>query len=224
MARLKHSLILSVLLVVFSNCAMAQTTTPVEEFSSSEQVSSSEQATGNLPSAPSSTAQGAYSFPDGRQQFRNYLYSTLGPPAFISTAVGAALDQRKPAPPEWDSGAKGYGERYGWRFGMQIIGHTTEYSFAAAIHEDVSYRRCQCKGFFSRSTHALISTFTAKNTSGSTILSVPSLVGPYAGSFAAMYAWYPARYGPEDAFRVGSTSFMFKAVGNLIGEFIAPRR
>jgi hypothetical protein len=36
--------------------------------------------------------------------------------------------------------------------------------------------------------------------------------------------WYPSRYGPADAFRVGSHSFMFKAVGNLIGEFIAPRR
>src|SRR6516225_8969639 len=54
-----------------------------------------------------------YRFPDRKQQFRNYLYYTFGPPALISTAVGAGLDQNKPAPPEWDSGAQGYGERYG---------------------------------------------------------------------------------------------------------------
>lgn len=178
----------------------------------------------NLPSAPGANVGGTYAFPDGRQQFHNYLYATFGPPALISTAVGAALDQNKPAPPEWDSGAQGYGERYGWRFGMQIIGHTTEYSFAVAIHEDVAYHRCECKGFFSRGSHALISTFTAKTTSGRTVFSVPSLVSPYAGSFAAVNAWYPSRYEPQDAFRIGSTSFMFKAVGNLIGEFIAPKR
>ncbi len=183
-----------------------------------------EAPTVNLPSARGANVGGAYTFADGRRQFRNYLYSTFGPPALISTAVGAGLDQRKPAPPEWDSGAEGYGERYGWRFGMQIIGHTTEYSFAAAVHEDVAYHRCECKGFFPRSSHALISTLTAKTTSGRTVFSVPSLVGPYAGSFAAVNAWYPSRYGPKDAFRIGSTSFMFKAVGNLIGEFIAPAR
>jgi hypothetical protein len=178
----------------------------------------------NLPTAPSAKLGKAYTFPDGRQQFRNYLYTTFGPPALISTAVGAGLDQNKPSPPEWDSGAQGYGERYGWRFGMQIIGHTTEYSFAALVHEDVAYHRCECRGLIRRGSHALVSTVTAKTTSGRTVFSVPSLVGPYAGSFAAVNAWYPSRYEPADAFRIGSTSFVFKAVGNLIGEFIAPRR
>jgi hypothetical protein len=107
---------------------------------------------------------------------------------------------------------------------MQIIGHTSEYSFAALIHEDVAFHRCECRGFIPRGSHALISTLTAKTTNGRAILSVPSLVGPYAGSFAAVNAWYPGRYEPADAFRIGSTSFLFKAVGNLIGEFIAPRR
>ena len=165
-----------------------------------------------------------YRFPDGKQQFRNYLYFTFGPPGLISTAVGAGLDQNKPAPPEWDSGAQGYGERYGWRFGMNIISKTTEYSLGAAMHEDVAFHRCGCSGFFPRTTHALTSTLTAKTESGRTVFSIPALVSPYAGSFAAVNAWYPSRYGAQDAFRIGSTSFMFKAVGNLIGEYLAPRR
>jgi hypothetical protein len=107
---------------------------------------------------------------------------------------------------------------------MQMIGHTTEYSLAALVHEDVAYHRCECKGLIPRGSHALLSTLTAKTASGRTVFSVPSLMGPYTGSFAAVNAWYPSRYEPADAFRIGSTSFAFKAVGNLIGEFIAPRR
>ena len=165
-----------------------------------------------------------YRFPDRKQQFRNYLYYTFGPPAFISTAVGAGLDQNKPAPPEWDSGAQGYGERYGWRFGMNMVTQTTEYSLAAVMHEDVAFHRCQCSGFFPRSAHAVISTLTAKTPSGQTVFSVPALVSPYAGSFTAVNAWYPSRYGSPDAVRIGSISFAYKVAGNLIGEFIAPRR
>jgi hypothetical protein len=178
----------------------------------------------NLPVAPGAKGAGAYAFPDGKQQFRNYLYSAFGPPALISSAIGAGLDQNKPAPPEWDSGAKGYGERYGWRFGMQLISQTTAYSSSALVHEDVTYHRCECNGFVRRGGHALISTLTAKTASGRTVFSVPALVSPYAGSFAAMNAWYPGRYEPADAFRIGSTSFLFKAVGNLVGEFLAPGR
>jgi hypothetical protein len=166
----------------------------------------------------------AYTFPHRHQQFRHYLYSTFGPPAFISSAVGAGLDQRKPAPPEWDSGAEGYAERYGWRFGMQLVSQTTAYSLGALIHEDVAYHRCACAGLLPRTTHALVSTLTARTTSGRTVFSVPALVSPYAGSFTAVNAWYPARYQPADALRIGSMSFVFKAAGNLVGEFFAPPR
>jgi hypothetical protein len=181
-------------------------------------------AMGSLPAQTGPPAAGSYEFPDGQRQFRNYLYIAFGPPAIISSAVGAALEHAKPAPPEWDSGAKGYAERYGWRFGVSLAGETTKYSLAAAMHEDVAFHRCECRGFFPRAVHALTSTFTARTASGRTVVSVPALVSPYAGSFTAMNAWYPARYGSSDAFRVGSISFAFKAAGNLVGEFIAPRR
>lgn len=179
------------------------------------------------PVSPTSSVSGAhqaYTFPDNKQQFWNYLYYTFGPPALISTAVGASLDQNKPAPPEWDSGAQGFGERYGWRFGMNMVTKTTEFSLGAVTHEDVSFHRCECSGFFPRSAHAFTSTLTAKTRTGRTVFSLPALVSPYAGSFTAVNAWYPNRFRSEDAFRIGSTSFIFKAAGNLIGEFLAPRR
>lgn len=167
---------------------------------------------------------GAYTFPDGKQQFRNFLYYTFGPPGLISTAIGAGIDQGKPAPPEWDSGAQGYGERYGSRFGMNLTTRATEFSLGALLHEDVAYHRCDCSGFFPRTAHAFVSVLTARTTAGRTVISVPSLVSPYAGSFTAVNAWYPSRYEPADSFRIGSFSFVFKAGGNLIGEFIVPRR
>ena len=167
---------------------------------------------------------GAYTFPGHKQQLRNFLYYTFGPPGLISTAIGAGIDQGKPAPPEWDSGPQGYGERYGWRFGMNLTTKTTEFTLAALIHEDVAYHRCECSGLFPRTAHAVASVLTARNESGRTVLSVPALVSPYVGSFTAVNAWYPSRYEPADAFRLGNMSFIFKAGGNLIGEFIAPRR
>jgi hypothetical protein len=195
-------------------------------------VAASAQSSSDLPDAPQATSQTAptkgvgarYIFPDHRQQFHNFLYSTFGPPGLISTAIGAGLDQNKPAPPEWDSGAEGYGERYGWRFGMNLTTKGTEYTLGALTHEDVAYHRCACSGFFPRTGHAFISVMTAKTPSGHTVFSVPSLVAPYAGSFTAVNAWYPSRYEPADAFRIANMSFVFKAGGNLIGEFIAPAR
>jgi len=174
--------------------------------------------------AGSDSTPSAYTFPDHKQQFRNYLYYTFGPPGLISTAIGAGIDQGKPAPPEWDSGAQGYGERYGWRFGMNLITKTTEFSLGALTHEDVAYHRCGCSGFFPRTAHAFASVLTARTRSGRTVFSMPALVSPYVGSFTAVNAWYPSRYEPADAFRIGNMSFVFKAGGNLIGEFLAPPR
>lgn len=221
MARLDPGFIVAASILLISSYAYAQSnsgTTPTPDSDPPSVI------TARLPSAPVPQTRAGYAFPDGKQQFRNYLFNGFGPPALISTAIGAALDQNKPAPPEWDSGAEGYGERYGFRYGMNLIDASTKYSLGALTHEDVAYHRCNCRGFFPKSAHAIVSTLTAKTRSGNTIFSVPALVSPYAGSFAAFNAWYPSRYEPADAFRIGSTSFMFKVVGNFVAEFIAPPR
>jgi hypothetical protein len=180
--------------------------------------------TAPLPTAPAAQTGTGYTFPDGKQQFRNYLFNGFGPPALIGTAIGAAFDQNKPAPPEWDSGAEGYGERYGFRYGMNLIDASTKYSLGALMHEDVAYHRCACHGILPRSAYAVVSTLTAKTTRGKAIFSIPAFASPYAGSFTAVNAWYPSRYERADAFRIGSTSFLFKIAGNFVAEFIAPSR
>ena len=174
--------------------------------------------------APTAGAQTQDSFPDGRQQLVNYLNASFGPLAFGRAAIGAGLDQSKPAPPEWDSSAKGFGERYGFRFGMSLMDQGTKYALGAALGQDVSYRRCLCSGFAPRSGHALVSLLTARTRHGSTVFSVPALAGPYAGAFGAMKAWYPARYEAMDAARLGSTSFAMQFGANMLREFLPHRR
>jgi hypothetical protein len=45
------------------------------------------------------------------------------------------------------------------------------------------------------------------------------LVAPYAGTFTAVYGWYPDRFGAKDAFRMGNYTFLGYVAGNLSLEF-----
>lgn len=140
MVTLQHRSIVAALLIAASAAAHSQSTASPQPGPAAVPGYAA-----NPPAPPGNTA-APYTFPNSHRQFSNYLYSTFGPPAFIASAIGAGLDQRKPAPPEWDSGAQGYAERYGWRFGMQLVTQTTAYSLGALIHEDVAYHRCVCAG------------------------------------------------------------------------------
>ena len=212
---------LSIGIIVFATaCAYSQSANPVQ--------SNSTTASSDLPSGPDPTRNAptatSYKFPDGKQQFHNYLNAAFGPIAFARAAVGAGLDQSKPAPPEWDAGAKGYGERYGFRLGMGEITETAKYSAGALFREDVAYHKCMCAGPVQRTAHVFISPFVAKTRTGRTILSLPSIAAPYAGSFAAVKAWYPARYEPQNAARLGTLSFTLGMGVNLVREFLLPGR
>jgi len=69
--------------------------------------------------------------------------------------------------------------------------------------------------------HALISTVTAlRGEDGHRRLSFPALIAPYAGTMMAVYAWYPERYGPKDALRMGNYNLLAFAGENVALEFI----
>ncbi|MBZ5569897.1 MAG: hypothetical protein LAN64_18865 [Acidobacteriia bacterium] len=87
--------------------------------------------------------------------------------------------------------------------------------------EDTLYYRCECKGFFPRMKHAVISTFTSRRgDDGHRVFSVPALVAPYAGTMTAVYGWYPDRYGAKDGFRMGNYSVLGYVGGNIALEFL----
>ncbi|MGO9126900.1 MAG: hypothetical protein ACLP6G_18695 [Terriglobales bacterium] len=172
-----------------------------------------------LPAAPQPVL--TYTKPTAKIKFHNYLFDTFGPYKIVGAALAAGINQDDNAPPEWKQGAEGYGKRFGSDFGILAISTSTRYALAAAFHEDTLYYRCDCKGFFPRLGHAVISTFSARRgDDGHRVFSFPDLVAPYAGTMTGVYAWYPSRYDARDAFRLGNYSLIGYAAENIGLEFI----
>jgi hypothetical protein len=162
-----------------------------------------------------------YSRPTERMKIRTYVFDAVGPYPIVGAALVAAVNQREGTPPEWRQGAAGYSERFGSNLAIAAVTTTTRYALAEAFREDTVYYRCECKGVFRRLGHALISTVTARRgDDGHRRLSFPALVAPYAGTMTAVYAWYPERYGPKDALRMGNYNLLAFAGGNVALEFI----
>ena len=161
-----------------------------------------------------------YERPTQQTMLRNYLFDAYGPYPFVGAAVASGINQWTNSPPEWGQGAQGYGKRFGSDFGIAAIGTTARYGLAQSMKEDTLYYRCECTGFLHRTTHALLSTFTARRGSdGHRVFSVASLVSPYAGNMAAVYGWYPGRFGAKDAFRMGNYNLLAYAGANVALEF-----
>jgi hypothetical protein len=173
-----------------------------------------------LPSAPQPKTITGYQRPTEKVKLVNYLFDAYGPFPIVGSALVAGINQAENSPRDWDQGLRGYGRRWGSDFGIAAITTTTRYGLAEILREDTLYYRCECSGIFPRFRHALISTFTGRRgEDGHRVFSVPSLVAPYAGSFVAVYAWYPQRYDASDAFRSANYSLLAYAAGNVVLEF-----
>jgi hypothetical protein len=158
-----------------------------------------------------------YTSPAQTTRLQNYLLDAFGPYPMVSAAMLAGINQADKSPPEWKQGVEGYGKRFGSDFGFVGVSITTRYALAGALNEDTLYYRCECKGFFPRLGHAVVSTLTARQgADGHRVFSVPGLAAPYAGATVAVFGWYPNRYSAEDAFRMGNYSLL-----GFIGENIA---
>ena len=162
-----------------------------------------------------------YTRPTETTKLRNYAFDAFGPYALAGAALAAGIGQADDRPPDWKQGAVGYCERFGSDFGIAAIGTTTRYALAEAFREDTLYYRCDCKGVFARARHAVASSFTARRgDDGHREFSFPALIAPYAGAMAAVYGWYPRRYGAKDAFRMGNYSLLGYLGGNIGLEFL----
>ena len=162
-----------------------------------------------------------YTRPTEKTKLHNYFFDTFGPYPIVGAAVVAGINQYESTPPEWKQGAEGYGKRFGSDFGIAAVSTTTRYALAEAFREDTLYYRCECKGFFPRLNHAVISTFTSRRgDDGHRVFSFPALVAPYAGTMTAVYGWYPGRYNAKDGFRMGNYSLLGYIGGNIALEFL----
>jgi hypothetical protein len=162
-----------------------------------------------------------YNRPTQRTKLKNYIFDAYGPYPIFLSAFAAGISQFDNSPPEWGQGAEGFGKRMGSDFAIAATGTTVRYGLAQAFKEDTLYYRCDCRGFIPRMRHAVLSTLTARRgDDGHQVFSVPALLAPYAGSFTAVYGWYPDRFGAKDAFRIGNYGMLAQLGGNVSLEFI----
>jgi hypothetical protein len=172
------------------------------------------------PITTSGTLDLSYARPTEGTKAINYAFDTFGPYPIAAAGVTAGINQFTNSPPEWGQGATGFGKRFGSDFGIAAIATTTHYGLAEAFREDTLYYRCECTGLFPRLGYAVISTVTGRHgEDGHRAFSFSALAAPYVGSMIAVYAWYPARFGPKDAFRMGNYSLLTYMGGNIALEF-----
>ncbi len=172
-------------------------------------------------SAPLPQPSLSYIRPTEKTKIHNYLFDTFGPYPIVGAAIAAGVSQASDGIPEWQQGAEGYGKRFASNFGIAAVSSTTRYALSEAFKQDAMYYRCECQGVFPRLRHAVISTVTARRgRDGHIVFSLPALVGPYAGTMAAVYGWYPGRYGAMDAFRMGNYNLLAYVGGNIALEFL----
>jgi len=176
---------------------------------------------GTVANTPPAQPVPAYVRPTEKTKFHNYVFDMIGPYPILGAAFSAGINQADKTPPEWGQGAEAYGKRFGSNFGIAAVSTTTRYTLAELFGEDTLYYRCECKGFFPRLSHAMISTLvTRRGDDGHRVFSVPSLVAPYAGTMTAVYGWFPSRYNAKDGFRMGNYTLLGYAGGNIAREFI----
>ncbi len=165
-----------------------------------------------------------YTPPTKARTLRDFIADTIGPYPLMMAAFTAAIHQGTDNPPEWRQGAAGLSKRFGSNMGITAVGTTTRFGLSALLGQDPSYYRCRCTGVPRRLAHSAFSAFLARRQSdGSAVFSVPGLVAPYAATMTATYAWYPARYGAKDAFRMGNYNLLGTVGSNIAFEFI-PRK
>ena len=189
--------------------------------SQSQSFSGSGDPSGTAPGVTSGQLDLTYERPTQRTMASNYVFDAFGPYPIAGAAIAAGINQFSNAPPEWNQGVEGYSKRFGSDFGIAAVGTTTRYGLSEAFREDAMYYRCECKGVLPRMSHAVIATLTARRgADGHRVFSFPALVAPYAGSMAAVYGWYPNRFGAKDAFRIGNYSMLAYMGGNISLEFL----
>lgn len=167
---------------------------------------------------------GGYERPTGPETLHAIVADSVGPYPVIMALGVAGFHQMTNNPPDWGQGWGPFAERFGSNMGVTLTSNAARYGLAAALNMNTLYYRCSCTDVKARIRHAVLSTFIARRrTTGAEVFSLPGVVAPYAGTFMAVYGWYPRRYGAEDAFRMGNYGLLGRVATNMVFEFL-PRK
>lgn len=155
----------------------------------------------------------------GPQRRELYLQQTLiTPGAYMKRMFAAGIDQTRGVPGQWDDGWGGYAERFASREGQFISANSLAALGNAALKYEPRYDRCQCKGFWPRTKHALVRNFVTFDQSEVDRRPQLALYGGAFGGGVISTAWKPH---PRNAFAEGGRAMLGQgAYGSLLNFFI----
>jgi hypothetical protein len=160
------------------------------------------------------------SSPARPERFSEFVLATVGPVPLLGEAAGAGIGQWANTPKEWGQGWAAFGKRYGSNLAYNGIRQTITYGGSLALHEDTRYFASSKSGFWPRTRHALVSTFTARHVDGSNSFSISATAGVIGASSLASL-WGPSSWkGPGNIAQNAGISFASTAATNVIREFL----
>jgi hypothetical protein len=155
-----------------------------------------------------------------KQAFEAYLLSTAGPVPILGEAAGAGIGQWMNTPSDYGQGWGAYGKRFGANMGYNATRQTIAYGTSLVFHEDGRYFASRAQGFWPRTRHALVSTFTARHPDGSDRFSVSSVAG-VVGASSLSSIWGPGSWkGTGNIAENAGISFATTAGFNVVREFL----
>lgn len=148
-----------------------------------------------------------------------YLQQTLiTPGAYMKRMFAAGIDQARGVPHPWDTAWDGYLDRFASREGQFITANSLAALGNVALKYEPRYDRCQCKGVWPRSRHAILRNFITFN---QTEVDRRPQLALYGGAFAGgalASVWKPH---PRNALADGGWAVLGQAgYGSLLNFFI----
>ncbi len=200
--------------------AIAPTSTAPPDCVDGESCGQPDQSQSTLPNAPSSSLAASLTL---GQRFKIYRTSLLRPYTVVGPAFGAGIGQWEDEPPEWGQGGQGYARRFASGMARSVISESIRFGVAAMDGEDPRYHRSLESGFWNRTRHVFVETFTSETASGTRIPAYSRFAGTYGAAFISN-AWYPdSRATAGYAVRRGSTALASSLGLHMFEEFV-PRK
>lgn len=147
-----------------------------------------------------------------------FVHDVTGVGALAGIGAGATVDQIRINPPEWGTGAAGFGRRVGSNAGQLLVQESVHHGLAALLGRSTQYVRCACRDFGGRVNSAFQQTYLDVGRDGQRAFSVPRVAGVFAGSYATML-WRPG-VTVGSAAVTGATGLLFTFGANVVKEYV----
>jgi hypothetical protein len=137
----------------------------------------------------------------------------------VFAGIGAAFDQARDRPSEWNQGWGAFVERYASHLGQYAIQRSIMFPVQAIDHEDTRYFRSTRTSYQGRIGDAFLHTIWRHDDSGGMMPAYSEFFGDY-GAAAVSRLWWPRNYRTGSGiFIAGSDTILIDAGINVFHEF-----